>query len=529
MIKDLKHSFFRTCPKTGRIVGIKYKNFWLRLFFPITCIAVVIWFLVRVIPKPSRIYYPCQQIIAPLALSILTYAASALGVIFFFRKMRSNLSRNKLFISFFLCLFFILSVGIFVANNSFDSFGSFLNPKLKEYIPTDGPNQPMGEGKGIFPGRVAWVRDSTVSKWKGEFGEGKWWDDKFTLQDTVSTMIRKSLFALTGTTSRQEAWDKIFVYHNTVFNHSQSGYQKGEKIAIKINCNNAYEGYTDNDNQIDASKQTVLALIRELVNFAGVDPKDILIYEAIRVIPDRIYLPCHKEFPEVRWMDSKGNTENGRLPVVWKSDVIHYSQVTECGTGIPLAVYESKYLINLFLVKGHVTNGLSLGAKNHYGTIDGRDHTRKLPKMYHPYVDFMGSNELGGKTILYIADGLYGLRDVNDPVTKEFAQWNNTFNGQWLSSIFMSLDPIAIDSVCYDFLRAEFGARLGRGTGAPADTYMHEAALADNPPSGVLYKPNGVRLNSLGVHEHWNNPRERKYTRNLNPKSNKGIELFEVN
>jgi hypothetical protein len=26
----------------------------------------------------------------------------------------------------------------------------------------EGPNQPMGVGKGIFPGRVVWVRDSTA-------------------------------------------------------------------------------------------------------------------------------------------------------------------------------------------------------------------------------------------------------------------------------------------------------------------------------------------------------------------------------
>ncbi len=41
------------------------------------------------------------------------------------------------------------------------------------------------------------------------------------------------------------------------------------------------------------------------------------------------------------------------------------------------------------------------------------------------------------------------------------------------------------------------------------DDYLHEAALADNPPSGTFYDPdhkgNVARLASLGVHEHWNN------------------------
>lgn len=37
------------------------------------------------------------------------------------------------------------------------------------------PNQPVGEGKGIFPGRVVWAMDSGVSKWDDT--TGRWWDD----------------------------------------------------------------------------------------------------------------------------------------------------------------------------------------------------------------------------------------------------------------------------------------------------------------------------------------------------------------
>jgi parallel beta-helix repeat protein len=57
------------------------------------------------------------------------------------------------------------------------------------------------------------------------------------------------------------------------------------------------------------------------------------------------------------------------------------------------------------------------------------------------------------------------------------------------------------------------------------DNYMHEAALADNPPSGTFYDPegDGTRLASLGVHEHWNNPVDKQYSRNLG--TGDGIEL----
>jgi parallel beta-helix repeat protein len=61
-------------------------------------------------------------------------------------------------------------------------------------------------------------------------------------------------------------------------------------------------------------------------------------------------------------------------------------------------------------------------------------------------------------------------------------------------------------------------------TGNP-ENYLHEMALADNPPSGTVYDPeqDGTPLASLGVHEHWNNPIDKQYSRNLG--TGDGIEL----
>jgi hypothetical protein len=92
--------------------------------------------------------------------------------------------------------------------------------------------------------------------------------------------------------------------------------------------------------------------------------------------------------------------------------------------------------------------------------------------------------------------------------------------------LFASLDPVAIDSVALDFLTSEYGDSLGNGSATRADNYLHEAAQADNPPSGTVYQTNGVRISSLGVHEHWNNAVDKKYSRNLG--LNRGIELVSV-
>jgi len=60
-----------------------------------------------------------------------------------------------------------------------------------------------------------------------------------------------------------------------------------------------------------------------------------------------------------------------------------------------------------------------------------------------------------------------------------------------------------------------------------ADNYLHEAALAEEPPSRTVYKPDGHPIGSLGVHEHWNNTRDRQYSRNLSSEG-KGIELVTI-
>jgi hypothetical protein len=91
----------------------------------------------------------------------------------------------------------------------------------------------------------------------------------------------------------------------------------------------------------------------------------------------------------------------------------------------------------------------------------------------------------------------------------------------------MSQDNIAIESVGLDFFRTEqaVNPRYYTYTYGAVDNYLHEGAQADNPPSGKFYHPNGdsVRLQSLGVHEHWNNAAEKKYSRNLG--TGNGIEL----
>ena len=413
--------------------------------------------------------------------------------------------------------------------------------RAPNWIPSEPANQPMGEARGIFPGRVVWVRDPAATPWNGvKTEETNWWHETTGInQEAVDKMTSRSIQALTGAKSDRQAWEKIFVHYNQTHGGHAVGYAKDQVVALKVNCNNCYAGYADIDDQIDASPQAILAMLRQLVHHAGVPQNKIMVYEAVRVIPDRIYNSCHAEFPEVVWMDSRGDGTNGRQPINWHKDAFQYS-VTEknrCGTSIPESVLQSTYIINMALMKGHPTCGFTLTAKNHYGSINDRDHDVFINThahdmgIYNPFVDLIATKHLGGKTILFMIDGLFGIRDANDPVISEFASWTNLFGGQWSSSFFMSMDPVAVDSVGLDFLRSEFGGYLasshGRGHDMHADNYLHEAALAKDPPSHTVYKPDGHPTGSLGVHEHWNNSRDKQYSRNLSP-AGKGIELISI-
>jgi hypothetical protein len=197
---------------------------------------------------------------------------------------------------------------------------------------------------------------------------------------------------------------------------------------------------------------------------------------------------------------------------------------------LPEQVTAAKYMINVPLLRAHGIAGFTLSAKNHFGStyfpnnggwtpapMHNHVSSRSPMGSYNALVDLSGHRHLGGKTLLFIFDGLYTATSNEGSVVRY-----STFGNAWASSLLMSQDQIAIDSVGLDILKSEPQFNV-QGN---ADNYLHEAALADRPPSGSIYDPNGTGkpLASLGVHEHWNNPKEKKYSRNLGKKD--GIELI---
>src|ERR1035437_7648006 len=89
-------NIFKQKVTPGRIrVWMKNNKFPPGLLFFLMGIISTIWFLIRVIPKPSRASYPCMQVAAPIMSGFVVYLLS-LGVITLaLRKARQNIYRAR--------------------------------------------------------------------------------------------------------------------------------------------------------------------------------------------------------------------------------------------------------------------------------------------------------------------------------------------------------------------------------------------------------------------------------------------------
>jgi len=516
------------------------RHSWLKILSIVTGFASLVWFLLRVIPKPSRATYPCQRAAAPLASGFVIWLSGLIGAKALYRKSRV-LIRQKWFAVVALILALVvyalwLPLGVIDEANA-----QRVQAPADPFKPSEPANMPIGVGKGIHPGRVVWAYDPDATCWDGN--TGNWWDDANTDQRIVDDMISKSLTGLTGEKTDKKAWNALFRHFNQAGKLGNAGYRRGEKLAIKINANqDRSPEWGKGERPLNGlpSPHVVYALVNQLITAAGVPGEDITIYEVAErrnigpPIFDKIRAGSNADFKAVKFVTNTHYDLGGRLtPSPDKDNPIRFADPAVPTAYLPSAVTEAKYLINVALFRPHGFCGVTLCAKNHFGSVYFPDNGGWTPRPLHEFVlrnrpmgsynalvDLIGHRHLGGKTLLCMIDGLYSS-EHNEGNVMRFT----SFGDDWASSLFLSQDPIAIDSVGLDFLRNEPKATNVRGF---PDNYMHEAALADKPPSGIKYDPegDGTPLKSLGVHEHWNNPIDKQYSRNL--KKGEGIELLTI-
>jgi hypothetical protein len=167
-MKSFVKNYLKFCPKTGRFIGIRQLSGISRLLFPLLGIAAMVWILIRVIPKPSRLSYPCVQTAMPLASGFIGYLAMlALSGVAFFRTKKSI----RYYPVFFLAAFVVSGISGFLLVDS-----DVLRKDVQITVDaTVNPNQPIGVAKGIFPGRVVWVHNPRATNQNcnpGTYGDG---------------------------------------------------------------------------------------------------------------------------------------------------------------------------------------------------------------------------------------------------------------------------------------------------------------------------------------------------------------------
>ncbi len=530
----------KRCPKSGRIVKFRFDTIYAKIAFPVIGILAIAWFLFRVVPKPTRAAYPCQQVAMGIGGTFLLYVTGLISSLSVYTLINKRLNKS-LALGFIVSVAVIVSitVGLAVSNEE---------PKviMNVITPPEGANAPMGDARGMFPGRVAWSQNFEATSWDGS--SGQWWEDKNIDQVSVNKMLSATLRHFTGAKTDKKAWEKLFTYNNQQNGKGKKTYKKGEKIVIKLNINPTAKPEDKWNDKGYPSPQMVYALISQLIEVYGVSGNDIILSDPSRFIGapivDKIRANPSPEFQNVtievnNALGLKGyrTAEPDTTAMIW-FNMPNKSLYKMC---LPKSFTEATYIINYSLVRPHRVFGITSVAKNHMGSVWSLERKKFSPndlhafalwsystpnKMKEPHCSpvLLGHEITNKKTFLYFADGLYTAINQGGQVKRM-----SSFNNDWFSSLLISQDPVALESVICDFISNEPNLISENPSfNGNQDNQFQECALANNPPSGTKYDPehDGTGLKSLGVHEHWNNPTERKYSRNMG--KNKGIELLTV-
>jgi len=204
------HIFYRKINEFSARMMKKHAN---RLIFPILGLSSTIWFLMRVIPKPSRATYPCMKVAAPLASGFVAYIIGLATSIFAFRKARAYIREARYIIAGIFIVMALLA-GIWgVTHTDEPAYATY--PVVQHVA-----NNPMGEGQGINPGRVVWVHDpdATNENFKAS-SDNAWFLDKNNDMDVIDKMVSRSVRELTGESTDKQRQDAISTFQEDPDTH----------------------------------------------------------------------------------------------------------------------------------------------------------------------------------------------------------------------------------------------------------------------------------------------------------------------
>jgi len=189
------------------------KNLPPRLVFIIMGVVSTVWFLIRVIPKPTRATYPCMQVAAPFMSGLVVYLIAVGGLTALSRRLKRKIINVRFGATMMLLTAVIVAVAIIPSPVS-----QTQEEEVLWGAAIEGPNKPFGDPKGIFPGRVVWVWNPDATNEKFERNsldnyEFFWQLDKSN-PAVISKMFQDGILKLTGEDNIAKSWDAIFKHFN---------------------------------------------------------------------------------------------------------------------------------------------------------------------------------------------------------------------------------------------------------------------------------------------------------------------------
>ena len=529
-----------------------------RILFIFSGLATFCWVLWRVATKPQRATYPCIQASAPVLSAFVCYLLSLFGAGAAFRSFRLRLGERKWASAMPFLLLFLFMIALtnmqdirtsFASLTQVDAVQALSENDLNMYHDSDRDGESIGDPTGMFPGRVVWAWDNRAThnntNEKDQAVSGRFYFmDAMNDQYVIDRLFDASILGVVGQTegSLVIAWDSVFHQFNekraSRFGEKArkgKGYNSGEKIFIKLNYtsdgtsffNSGYKETTAREgNLIESSPFVTMALLRNLIEYVGVEQEDIYLGDPLRNFPRNDLEYIQERYPRVKLIGSdtkygKTSRENGTNTCIWYADLNDPEGGGE--ERLNKQLEDADYLFNIPTIKGHNSAGFSAVTKNFFGA-----HTRENAQHLHPTLfdgqinceygiyraltDLAASKHLGQKIVLNIVDFLHSC-DRWDGANVKWSM--KPFNSDFPSSILVSQDLVAIESVCYDFLRGEYQDQEAHKMGCPnwvgVDDYLHQLASPEHRPDAWYntdkqYNPDkDLPLTySLGVHEHWN-------------------------
>jgi len=288
----------------------------------------------------------------------------------------------------------------------------------------------------------------------------------------IKRMLNIGVRELTTTATSEIAWQKIL-----------SNYRPGDRIAIKINVNDIYKEL----HGFYTSPIVVASIILYLKDSLDIPEQNIMVYDCARGIPDpyRKRVGYQVDFvegnPTTFWRKiRKRITKNLAIPDPDKKIAMHVPVHDEQGNAVncylPVCLSEVKHIINVPIFKSHQFILASGALKNHYGTVRFSDGINN-PKYLHPPIiheaiaDLNAHPDIMSKTRLVIMDALFGRLT---PKGGKPQPWQ-IFGNQNPNRLFISCDPVALDTVSSGYVREEL---IRRKETVLSDQYLELAEKA---------------------------------------------------